>query len=117
MLDSALLQEIIGGHDKRDSTSIPEGPRPMAAAAREGLKRDLKGLKVGLIKELGGDGYQPGVEARFNEAVDKLKEMGAEVVEVSVPHIGYSLGASTSSCRPRSAPTWPATTACATACA
>ena len=50
-------------------------------------------MKVGLIKELGGDGFQPGVEARFNEAVDKLKEMGAEVVEVSGPHIGYSLGA------------------------
>ena len=65
----------------------------MVAAAREGAKRDLKGMKVGLIKELGGDGFQPGVEARFNEAVDKLKEMGAEVVEVSVPHIGYSLGA------------------------
>ena len=93
VLDSALLQEIIGGHDKRDSTSIPEGPRPMAAAAREGLKRDLKGLKVGLIKELGGDGYQPGVEARFNEAVKKLEEMGAEVVEVSCPHFEYSLGA------------------------
>ena len=65
----------------------------MAAAAREGLKRDLKGLKVGLIKELGGDGYQPGVEARFNEAVKKLEEMGAEVVEVSCPHFEYSLGA------------------------
>lgn len=37
-------------------------------------------MKVGLIKELGGDGFQPGVEARFNEAVDELKEMGAEVV-------------------------------------
>ena len=55
VLDSALLQEVIGGHDKRDSTSIPEGPRPMVAAAREGMKRDLKGLKVGLIKELGGE--------------------------------------------------------------
>ena len=44
VLDAALLQEVIGGHDKRDSTSIPEGPRPMVAAAREGMKRDLKGL-------------------------------------------------------------------------
>ena len=65
VLDAALLQEVIGGHDKRDSTSIPEGPRPMVAAAREGMKRDLKGLKVGLIKELGGEGFQPGVMARF----------------------------------------------------
>ena len=93
MLDSALLQEVIGGHDKRDSTSIPEGPRPMVAAAREGMKRDLKGLKVGLIKELGGEGFQPGVMARFNEGVKKLEEMGAEVIEVSLPHLPYSLGA------------------------
>ena len=93
VLDSALLQEVIGGHDKRDSTSIPEGPRPMVAAAREGMKRDLKGLKVGLIKELGGEGFQPGVMARFNEGVKKLEEMGAEVIEVSLPHLPYSLGA------------------------
>lgn len=93
VLDSALLQEVIGGHDKRDSTSIPEGPRPMVAAAREGMKRDLKGLKVGLIKELGGEGFQPGVMARFNEGVKKLEEMGEEVIEVSLPHLPYSLGA------------------------
>ncbi len=93
VLDAALLQEVIGGHDKRDSTSIPEGPRPMVAAAREGMKRDLKGLKVGLIKELGGEGFQPGVMARFNEGVKKLEEMGAEVTEVSLPHLPYSLGA------------------------
>ena len=93
VLDSALLQEVIGGHDKRDSTSIPEGPRPMVAAAREGMKRDLKGLKVGLIKELGGEGFQPGVMARFNEGVKKLEEMGAEVIEVSLPHLPYALGA------------------------
>lgn len=93
VLDAALLQEVIGGHDKRDSTSIPEGPRPMVAAAREGMKRDLKGLKVGLIKELGGEGFQPGVMARFNGGVKKLEEMGAEVTEVSLPHLPYSLGA------------------------
>ena len=93
VLDSALLQEIIGGHDRRDSTSIPEGPRPMAAAAREGLKRDLKGVKVGLVKELSGEGFQPGVRARFDEAVTVLESMGAEVVEVSCPHFPYALGA------------------------
>ncbi len=94
VLDSALLQEIIGGHDKRDSTSLPEGPRPMVAAARDGLdNRDLKGMKVGLVKELNGDGFQPGVEARFNEAVKRLEDMGAEVVEVSCPHFTYALGA------------------------
>ena len=93
MLDSALLQEIIGGHDRRDSTSIPAPVRPMAAAAREGMKRDLKGMRIGLVKELGGEGFQPGVQARFNESVKLLEEMGAEIVEVSCPHFPYSLGA------------------------
>ena len=46
-----------------------------------------------LIKELGGEGFQPGVMARFNEGVKKLEEMGAEVIEVSLPHLPYSLGA------------------------
>ena len=46
-----------------------------------------------LIKELGGEGFQPGVMARFNEGVKKLEEMGAEVTEVSLPHLPYSLGA------------------------
>lgn len=93
VLDSALLQEVIGGYDERDSTSIPMPVPPMAAAAREGAKRDLHGVKVGLIKELGGDGYQPGAQARFEEAVQLLQDMGAEVVEVSCPRLEYALGA------------------------
>jgi aspartyl-tRNA(Asn)/glutamyl-tRNA(Gln) amidotransferase subunit A len=93
VLDSALLQEVIGGYDERDSTSIPMPVPPMAAAAREGAKRDLHGVKVGLIKELGGDGYQPGVQARFEEAVQLLQDMGAEVIEVSCPRLEYALGA------------------------
>ena len=93
VLDAALLQEVIGGYDRRDSTSIPKPVPPLAQAARQGQKRDLKGLKVGLVKELGGEGYQPGVEARFNEAVSLLESMGAEVVQVSCPHFPYALAA------------------------
>ncbi|MDO4913207.1 MAG: Asp-tRNA(Asn)/Glu-tRNA(Gln) amidotransferase subunit GatA [Bifidobacteriaceae bacterium] len=93
VLDSALLQEVIGGNDRRDSTSIPMPVPALAQAAREGMKRDLKGLKVGLVKELSGEGFQPGVEARFNESVKLLEAMGAEVVEVSCPHFPYALGA------------------------
>ena len=93
VLDAALLQEIIGGYDRRDSTSIPKPVPPLAQAARQGQNRDLKGLKVGLVKELGGEGYQPGVEARFNEAVSLLESMGAEVVQVSCPHFPYALAA------------------------
>ena len=65
----------------------------MVAAAREGAKRDLKGLKVGLIKELSGEGFQEGVSKRFNEAVEHLTAMGAEVVEISLPNLKYALGA------------------------
>ncbi|NEG70300.1 Asp-tRNA(Asn)/Glu-tRNA(Gln) amidotransferase subunit GatA [Bifidobacterium choloepi] len=95
VLDSALLYEIIGGHDLRDSTSIPAGPRPAAAAAREGARRDLKGMKVGLIREISGtgDAFEPEVTAHFNACVKMLEDMGAEVIEVSVPRIDYSLGA------------------------
>ncbi|MDF7640262.1 Asp-tRNA(Asn)/Glu-tRNA(Gln) amidotransferase subunit GatA [Bifidobacterium sp. ESL0784] len=93
VLDSALLQEVIGGHDVRDSTSIPMDVPPIAKAAREGYKRDLKGVRVGLVRQLSGDGYQPGVEARFNEAVKLMQDMGAEVVEVDCPHFDYALAA------------------------
>jgi aspartyl-tRNA(Asn)/glutamyl-tRNA(Gln) amidotransferase subunit A len=93
VLDAALLQEVIGGYDCRDSTSIPKPVPPLAQAAREGAKMDLTGMKVGLVKELSGDGYQPGVEARFNEGVQLLQDMGAEVVEVSCPHFSYALAA------------------------
>lgn len=93
VLDSALLQETIGGYDKRDSTSIPMPVPPVSQAAREGARQDLHGVRVGLVKELSGDGFQPGVEARFNEAVELLQAMGAEVTEVSCPHLPYSLGA------------------------
>ncbi|KFF31573.1 Asp-tRNA(Asn)/Glu-tRNA(Gln) amidotransferase subunit GatA [Bifidobacterium bombi] len=93
VLDAALLQEVIGGHDVRDSTSIPMEVPALSKAAREGMRRDLKGLKVGLIKQLGGDGYQPGVKQRFNEGVKLLQDMGAEVVEVDCPHFDYALAA------------------------
>ncbi|MFC0265608.1 Asp-tRNA(Asn)/Glu-tRNA(Gln) amidotransferase subunit GatA [Alloscardovia macacae] len=93
VLDSALLQETIGGHDPKDSTSIPSPAPAMVSAALEGQKRDLSGMKVGLIKELSGDGFDEGVSQRFTEAVEELKAMGAEVVEVSLPHLKYALGA------------------------
>jgi aspartyl-tRNA(Asn)/glutamyl-tRNA(Gln) amidotransferase subunit A len=53
----------------------------------------VAGLRIGVVKELGGEGYQPGVEARFHEAVELLTKLGAEVVEVSCPHFQYALPA------------------------
>ncbi|REF35260.1 Asp-tRNA(Asn)/Glu-tRNA(Gln) amidotransferase subunit GatA [Thermasporomyces composti] len=90
VLDAALLHEVIAGHDPLDSTSIDQPVPPVVEAARSA---DVRGLRVGVVKELGGEGYQPGVEQRFREAVDLLAELGAEVVEVSCPHFVYALPA------------------------
>ncbi|MET0952360.1 MAG: amidase family protein, partial [Aeromicrobium sp.] len=90
VLDAALLHELIAGHDPMDSTSIPEPVPGVVAAAR---RADVRGLKIGIVRELGGDGFQPGVRARFEEAVELLTAAGAEVVEVSIPSLKYALGA------------------------
>lgn len=88
--DAALLHQVLAGHDERDSTSwAGEYPDVVAAAA----KRDVKGMKIGLVKELSGEGYQAGVSQRFDEAVKILTDLGAEVVEVSCPHFDYALAA------------------------
>jgi aspartyl-tRNA(Asn)/glutamyl-tRNA(Gln) amidotransferase subunit A len=93
VLDAALLHEIVGGHDPKDSTSI-DAPLPaLVAAARQGANADLSGVRVGVVRELGGEGYQAGVRQRFDEAVQLLVGAGAEVVEVSCPHFVHALAA------------------------
>ncbi|GAA1241106.1 Asp-tRNA(Asn)/Glu-tRNA(Gln) amidotransferase subunit GatA [Prauserella halophila] len=93
VLDAALLHEVIAGHDPMDATSIDAPVPALADAAREGARGDLNGVKVGVVRELSGDGYQGGVLRSFDAAVAQLKELGAEVVEVSCPHFGYALSA------------------------
>ncbi|MBX6389243.1 MAG: Asp-tRNA(Asn)/Glu-tRNA(Gln) amidotransferase subunit GatA [Frankia sp.] len=90
VLDAALLHAAIGGHDPRDSTSVEVPVPPVVEAAQ---RRDVRGMRVGVVRELSGDGYEPGVAARFDEAVAVLAELGAEVVEVSCPHFDYALPA------------------------
>ncbi len=90
VLDAALLHSVIGGHDPLDSTSINA---PVPAVVEAARRADVKGLRVGVIKELGGEGYQAGVRARFDESVALLQEAGAEVVEVSCPSFDYALAA------------------------
>jgi aspartyl-tRNA(Asn)/glutamyl-tRNA(Gln) amidotransferase subunit A len=90
VLDTALLHSVIAGHDSYDSTSL-DLPVPDVVAAA--LRADVKGLRVGVVKELGGEGYQAGVRQRFDEAVALLTDLGAEVVEVSAPHFPYALAA------------------------
>lgn len=88
VLDSALLHQVIGGHDPRDSTSLPDPLADLVAAAKTG---SVEGLRIGIIKELHGEGYQAGVENRFNDALELLKDAGAEIVEVSCPNFQYAL--------------------------
>jgi aspartyl-tRNA(Asn)/glutamyl-tRNA(Gln) amidotransferase subunit A len=90
VLDAALLHQVIAGHDPRDSTSIDAPVPDVVGAARSG---DVTGLKIGVVTELGGEGYAPGVQQRFTEAVDLLASLGAEIVEVSCPHFVYALAA------------------------
>jgi aspartyl-tRNA(Asn)/glutamyl-tRNA(Gln) amidotransferase subunit A len=91
VLDAALLHELIGGHDPLDSTSIDQPLPAVVAAARQGATGDVRGLRVGVIKELTGEGYQAGVQQRFDESVQLLVEAGAEVVEVSCPSFVHAL--------------------------
>ncbi len=93
VLDAALLHEVMAGHDPMDSTSLT-GPYPdVVAAARRGAAGGLDGLTVGVVRELGGEGYQAGVAERFEQAVALLTEAGAKVVEVSCPSFTAALGA------------------------
>ena len=93
VLDAALLHEVVAGHDPRDSTSIDAPVPPVVAAARQGALGDLSGVRVGVVKELSGEGYEPGVQERFAEAVALLQDLGATVTEVSCPYFDYALAA------------------------
>ncbi len=90
VLDAALLHEVIGGHDPMDSTSIDAPVPPVVEAAR---RADVSGLRIGIVRELTGEGFQAGVQQRFDEAVHHLVDAGAEVVEVSCPSFSYALAA------------------------
>ncbi|MCZ4078413.1 Asp-tRNA(Asn)/Glu-tRNA(Gln) amidotransferase subunit GatA [Rhodococcus sp. H36-A4] len=93
VLDTALLHEVIAGHDPRDSTSVDTVVPSVVAAAREGARGDLSGVRVGVVKELHSDSYQSGVISSFDAAVATLTGLGAEVVEVSCPNFVHALAA------------------------
>ncbi len=90
VLDAALLHEVIAGHDPCDSTSIDRPVPPVVDAAR---RADVDGLRVGVVRELGGEGFQPDVVGRFEESLALLEGAGAEIVEVSCPSFVHALAA------------------------
>jgi aspartyl-tRNA(Asn)/glutamyl-tRNA(Gln) amidotransferase subunit A len=93
VLDAALLHEVIAGHDPLDATSIDAPVPPVVAAARQGASGDLRGVRVGVVKQFTGEWYQPGVLRSFQQAVAQLHDLGAEIVEVSCPSFDYGLAA------------------------
>lgn len=90
VMDTALLHSVIAGHDPRDSTSINSPVPDVVAAAR---KADVRGMRIGIVTELNGEGYQAGVAQRFRESLAILEHLGAEIVEVGCPSFEYALGA------------------------
>ncbi len=88
--DCALMMNVLAGHDPRDSTSIPTPPPDYTKA----LLPEAKGLRIGLVKEFmeyQGRRVDPEVERAIAAALDRLRELGAEVGEISLPYLNYSI--------------------------
>jgi aspartyl-tRNA(Asn)/glutamyl-tRNA(Gln) amidotransferase subunit A len=85
--DAATLLDVMSGADPRDSTSVPQ-PVPNYSAALDGK---IGGLKIGLPKEYMIGGLDPEVKAAVDAAVKKFQELGAEIVEISLPHTDYAV--------------------------
>jgi aspartyl-tRNA(Asn)/glutamyl-tRNA(Gln) amidotransferase subunit A len=85
--DAALLLETISGHDVHDSTSVPQSVPHYSAA----LNRDIKGLKIGLPKEYFVAGMDPEVNQAVRAALKHLAGLGAEILDISLPHTEYAV--------------------------
>ncbi len=85
--DAALLLNVIAGHDEKDSTSLNQTPPDFT----KDLKNDLKGIKIGYIKELCTEGLADDVSAAIQKSLALYKSMGAEIIEISLPLIKYSI--------------------------
>ncbi|MEY3561347.1 MAG: Asp-tRNA(Asn)/Glu-tRNA(Gln) amidotransferase subunit GatA [Actinomycetota bacterium] len=90
VLDTALLHDVIAGYDAHDSTSLPHSLGSMAEAVKNA---DVKGLRVGVVKQLNSDAFQPGVKELFDDTIAKLVAQGVEVVEVDCPSFEYAIAA------------------------
>ncbi|MDO4791487.1 MAG: Asp-tRNA(Asn)/Glu-tRNA(Gln) amidotransferase subunit GatA [Buchananella hordeovulneris] len=89
--DAALLHEVMGGHDPKDSTSLPLPCEGYVEAARN--TENLKGTRVAVVKQLTGEGYEAGVRESFEASLELLREAGAEIVEVDCPSFEIALDA------------------------
>lgn len=85
--DTALLLQVIAGNDEHDSTSLPMEVPDMTV----NLNKDIKGLKVGVIRELYEEGLAPDVKKALDDAINTYKSLGAEIKMISLPLIKYSI--------------------------
>lgn len=85
--DAALTLNVIAGHDEMDSTSVVDEVPDFTSK----LGKDIKGLKIGLPKEYFIKGMEEGVEERIKESIEKLKDLGAKIKEISLPHTEYAV--------------------------
>src|SRR5574344_491734 len=86
--DAAMLLEVISGLDAKDSTSLN---LPVEKYSQN-LSKDIKGLKIGVIKELVGEGVSEDVSGAINKAIETYKSLGAEIQEISLPYLKHSIG-------------------------
>lgn len=88
--DAALMLNVIAGHDPKDSTSVPQAAPDYLAA----LEEPIKGLRIGIAKEYNlAAGIDPQVKAAVDAAIAQYKSLGAEIVDVSLPHTEYGIAA------------------------
>lgn len=85
--DAATVLNTICGKDEHDSTSLPVDVPDFTQA----LRQDVKGLRIGLPKEYYGEGLDPKVHAELKKAIAQYEAMGAEIVEISLPHTEYAV--------------------------
>lgn len=86
--DAATLLEVISGVDPKDSTSLNIPVEKYS----QNLDKDIKGMKIGVIKELIGEGLSEDVSKAVQNAIDTYKALGAEIVEISLPYLKHSIG-------------------------
>ncbi|MCH9754216.1 MAG: Asp-tRNA(Asn)/Glu-tRNA(Gln) amidotransferase subunit GatA [Alphaproteobacteria bacterium] len=87
--DAALLAKSTMGHDQKDSTSVNIGLPNLS----EAMKKDVKGLRIGIPKEYRSEGLDPEIEKLWEDSVEMLKKEGAIIEEISLPHTKYGIGA------------------------
>lgn len=85
--DCALMLNVMASHDPKDATSANKNVPDYTAV----LGQDIKGLKIGIPKEYAIDGTPKEIETLWQDGIDKLKEAGAEIVDISLPHTKYAL--------------------------